>query len=140
MEISLHCLLKNSQMVDQLCPANTPPFATLALVQNAGGLIRECDIFTRDYALSSGADLIVCRGWGMSARWRDASDAIIGLTSFSIEGRGSRALQSQWLACPSLMRRVCVCARHYNGRQPLGISIFRLQDESSWGRGGLCAG
>ena len=87
MEISLHCLLKNSQMVDQLCPANTPPpFATLALVKNTGGLICGCDIFTHDYTLPSGADLIVGGGWGMSARWRDTPDAIGGLTSFSRNG------------------------------------------------------
>ena len=45
--------------------ANTsPPFATLAIVQIAGGLIRTgCDIFFCDYALPSGAPPTTsCRG------------------------------------------------------------------------------
>ena len=43
-------------------------------------------------------DLIVGGGCGPSARQRDASDAIaVGLTSFSVEGRGSRVLPlSSW--------------------------------------------
>ena len=37
-----------------------PPFATLALVQNArGGLYAGCDNFSHDYALPSGHEVIV---------------------------------------------------------------------------------
>ena len=42
-------------------------------------------------------DLIVGGGWGPSARRRDVLDASGRLTSFSVEGRGSRALpRSSW--------------------------------------------
>ena len=52
-----------------------PPFAILALVQNAGGggLHAGCDNFSRDYALPSGHEVnIVGGGWGPSAGRRRA--------------------------------------------------------------------
>ena len=69
-----------------------------------GGLIRGMRHFlSLDYALPSGArnwvkhDLIVGGGWGPSARRRDVPDASGRLTSFSVEGRGNRALpRSSW--------------------------------------------
>ena len=84
-----------------------PPFATLALVQNAGGA------YTRDATISLAItpslpikhDSIVICQWGMEAkreaslcaRRRDAPDASGRLTSFSVEGRESRALpRSSW--------------------------------------------
>ena len=88
-------------------PQIRPPFATLALVQNAGGA------YTRDATISlmitpslpmKHDSIVVCR-WGVeakreaspNARWRDAPDASGRLTSFSVEGRESRALpQSSW--------------------------------------------
>ena len=53
-------------------------------------------------------DLIVGGGWGPSVRRRNAPDAIaVGLTSFSVEGRGSRALpQSSWRVHRSCGRSV----------------------------------
>ena len=45
-------------------------FATLALVQNAGGLYAGCDNFSRDYAPPlplSGHEVIVGGGWEPSA-------------------------------------------------------------------------
>ena len=61
------------------CPANTPPpFATLALVQNAGGGAN-----TQDATIS----------WvSLSARRRDAHNASSRLTNFSVEDRESRVL------------------------------------------------
>ena len=42
-------------------------------------------------------DLIVSGGWRQSARWRDAPGVTGRLTSFSVEGQGSRALpRSSW--------------------------------------------
>ena len=79
----------------------------IALVQNAGGA------YTRDATISLTITpslpikhdfIVICR-WGVeakreaspNARWRDAHDATGRLTSFSIEGRESRALpRSSW--------------------------------------------
>ena len=73
-------------------------------------------------------DLIVGGGWGPSTRQRDAPDTSGRPTSFSVEGRGRRALpRSSYVACPSLMRAVCV--QHFNGRQPSDLT-FRLWNES----------
>ena len=65
----------------------SPPFATLASVQNAG------EAYTWDATISLAItpslpvpikhDLIVS---GPSAKWRDAPDATGRLTSFSVEG------------------------------------------------------
>ena len=45
-------------------------------------------------------DLIVSGGWGPSAKRRDAPDATGRVTSFSVEGRGSRVLsRSSWRVC-----------------------------------------
>ena len=83
----------------------TPPFATLALVQNAGGA------YTRDATISLAItpslpikhDPIVICQWGVEAkreaspcmRRRDAPDASGRLTSFSIEGEKAFAVASQ---------------------------------------------
>ena len=85
--------------------APPPPFAILALVQNAGGgLYAGCNNFSRDYALPSGHEFIVGgggvrtkRGVSLSARRRDAYDTSGRLTSFRVEERGNRVLpQSSW--------------------------------------------
>ena len=77
-----------------------PLFAILALVQNAGGggLYTGCGHFSCDYAsLLVKHDLIVCGGWGPSARRRDAPNTSGRLTSFSVERCGRRALpRSSW--------------------------------------------
>ena len=45
-----------------------------------------CDNFSCDYAsLLVKHDLVVCGGWGPSARQRDAPDTSGRLTSFSVE-------------------------------------------------------
>ena len=79
-----------------------PPFATLASVQNAGGA------YTRDATISLAItpslsikhdSIVICR-WGVeaklkvspNARQRDPPNASSRLTSFSVEGRESRAL------------------------------------------------
>ena len=70
-------------------------------------------------------DHIVCGGWGPSARRRDASDASGRLTSFNVEGRGSRTLpRSSWrvLVDAGPLRPVRVRGRHLNGRQPSGLN------------------
>ena len=80
----------------------TPPFSTLALVQNAGGT------YTWDATISLAItpslptkhDSIVICQWGVEAkhevspkaRRRDAPDTSGRLTSFSVERRESRAL------------------------------------------------
>ena len=71
-----------------------PPFAILALVQNAGGAYtRDVTIFFMiTPSLPVKYDLIVGGGVEPSARQRDAPDASGKLTSFSIEGRVSREL------------------------------------------------
>ena len=53
--------------------APPPPFATLALVQNAGrAYTRDVTIFSHDYALPSGHEAIVSGGWGPSMGRRQA--------------------------------------------------------------------
>ena len=112
-------------------------YATLALVQNAGGA------YTQDATISLAItpslqikhdSIVICR-WGVEAkheaspntRWRDAPNASGRLTSFSVEGRESRALpRSSWR--PSLMQAVCVCGRHFNCRQPSGLNKNNLSD------------
>ena len=50
-------------------------FATLALVQNAGGaLYTGCDNFYRNYALPSGHEVIVGGKWGPNAGRRRVQD------------------------------------------------------------------
>ena len=51
-----------------------PPFAILALVQNAGGayIYTGCDNFSRNYALPSGHEVNIVGGWGPSAGHRRA--------------------------------------------------------------------
>jgi len=57
-----------------------------------------CNNFSRDYTLPSSKALpLSVGGGGPSARRRDAPDATGRLTSFSVEGRGSRVLPwSSW--------------------------------------------
>ena len=88
-------------------PQIRPPFCNLSLsTKRRGGLCAGCDDFSRDYALPfrTGKAWLHCR-WGVgakreaspSARRRDAPDATGRLTSFSVEGWGSRALsRSSW--------------------------------------------
>ena len=81
----------------------TSPFATLAFVQNTGGggLYAGHDNFSRDYALPSGYEVIVCGEWrwvgakhgvSSSARRRDAPDTSGRLMNFSVKEQESRAL------------------------------------------------
>ena len=93
------------ESVDSLCrdgadaqhrsvPQISSPFCNISLsTKRRGGLYAGCDDFSRDYALPSGTGKAwpLCR-WGPSSRRRDAPDATSRLTSFSVEGRGSRAL------------------------------------------------
>ena len=75
-------------------PQMRPPFATLALVQNAGGAyMQDATIYLMiTPSLPVKHDLIVSGGWGPSATRRDAPDTSGRLTSFSIEGQESREL------------------------------------------------
>ena len=82
-------------------PQMRPPFATLALVQNAGGAYtRDATIFlaiTPSLPIKHDPNVIVGGGWRPSTRRRDAPNASGRLTSFSVEERESRALpQSSW--------------------------------------------
>ena len=75
-----------------------PLFCNLSLCTKHRGLYAGCDNFSLDYTLLSGKAWPHC-WWGVrpSARWRDAPNASSRLTSFSTEGRGSRALpRSSW--------------------------------------------
>ena len=88
-----------------------PPFATLALVQNAGGA------YTRDVTISLAITpslpsmkpfsegVGAKRGASLSLRQRDAPETRGRLTSFSIEERGSRTL-----------RRSSWCVHRWSGR------------------------
>ena len=87
-----------------------PPYATLASVQNAGGgggggVYAGCEYFSRDYnpqpPLPVKHDLIVGGGGGGGQRrGREmllSPDATGTLTTFNVEGRGSRELpRSSW--------------------------------------------
>ena len=89
--------------------------------QKGGGVYAGCEDFSRAITPSLPVpikhDLIV---GGPSARRRD------GLTSFSIEGLGSRALlRSSLRIHASLMRAVRVRSRHFNGRQPTGLALCK---------------
>ena len=96
-------------------PQIRPPFCNLSLsTKRRGGLCAGCDDFSRDYAplpVPVKHDLIVGSGGGgggggvvrakreasPSARRRDAPDATGRLTSFNVEGRGSRTPpRSSW--------------------------------------------
>ena len=115
----------------------SPPFWNLSLsTKPRGGLYAGCDNFSCDYALTSGKPWSHCWWWGPSARRRDAPDASGRLMSFSVEGRGSRALPRsswhvhRWCGCQAVRVR----GRHFNGRQLSGFStagwVF------FWGGGG----
>ena len=143
-------------------PQIRPPFCNLSLnTKHGGGLYAGCDNFSYDYALPSNKanSIVICR-WGVeakreaspNARRRDAPDASGRLTSFSVEGRESRALpRSSWhvhrwrglsvfavdtLTVDSQVAKIEI------------ISIIRLRNKSSSGRAyardkgtsaGLCA-
>ena len=107
-----------------------PIFATLAIVQNAGGA------YTRDVTISLAItpsflvkhNLIVGGGVGAkceaspSARWRDTPDASGKLMSFSVEGQESRALpQSSWHVHRWCWRSV-FAVDTLNCRQPSGLN------------------
>ena len=103
-----------------------PPFATLASVQNAGG-----GAYAQDAKISlaitpppsgTGKAWPHCRCEASpSARRRDAPDATGRLTSFSVEGRGSRALpQSSW--------RV----HRWYGRFAFAVDTLTLDSRVAW--------
>ena len=82
--------------------APPPPFVTLASVQNAGGAYTRRDAtislaITPSLPVQAKHDLIVGGGWGQARGGEMFPDATGGLTSFSVEGQGSRALpRSSW--------------------------------------------
>ena len=124
-------------------PQIHPPFCNLSLSTKCrGGLYVGCDNFSCDYALPSGKAWSHCLWWGPSTRRRDAPDASSRLTSFSVEGRGSRALpRSSWRVHRWCGRRVVrVRGRHFNSRQPSGFSTVGWVFFWVGGGGGLCAG
>ena len=72
-----------------------PPFATLALAQSAGGAYTQDATFS--LAITPFLEMFSGSVDAKNARRRDATDASGRLVSFSIEGRGSRALsRSNW--------------------------------------------
>ena len=87
--------------------------------------------------------LIVGEGWGPSARRRNPPDASGRLTSFNVEGRGSRALpQSSWCVHRWIGRSM-FSGRHFNGKQPSNLNEISLNISTAgwvffWG--GLCTG
>ena len=102
-----------------------PPFATLALVQNAGGLICSMQHFLSQlrppFRLSKAWPH--CR-WGVhpSARLWQASVVRGKKAGHFHEVAGMSIVDA---GGPSLMRAVLVCGRHFNGRQPIGLNKSR---------------
>ena len=85
--------------VPQICPP--PPFCNLSLsTKHRGAYARDVTsslAITPSLPIPVKHDLTVGGVWGPSVRRRDAPDATGRLTSFSVEGRGSRVLpRSSW--------------------------------------------
>ena len=96
-----HSIDKNTMgIIYRSVPQIRPPFCNLSLsTKRRGGLIHGMWHFLSWLRPPKWVkhDLTVGGGWGPSARQRDAPDASGKLTSFSVEGRGRRALpQSSW--------------------------------------------
>ena len=71
-------------------PQIRPPFATLALVQSAGGAYTRDATFSLAITPSLHREMLSGSVDAWNARRRDATDASGRLTSFSVEGRGTQ--------------------------------------------------
>ena len=71
-------------------PQIRPPFATLALVQSAGGAYTRDAIFSLAITPSLHREMFGDSVDAWNARRRDATDASGRLASFSVEGRGTQ--------------------------------------------------
>ena len=90
--VHIHTFIKHNQYYCSVAQIR-PPFCNLSLSTYVG-----CDNFSRNYALPSGKAWSHCR-WGVGAKHEAerCSDASGRLTSFSVEGWGSRAVpRSSW--------------------------------------------
>ena len=104
--MSHECLHMPTTVVSRKKPPPPPPFCNLSLsTKRRVGLYAGCDYFSRDYAPPSGTLWPHCR-WGgedqaLGIAQREAERCSwryrYRLTSFNVEGRGSRALpRSSW--------------------------------------------